>query len=267
MAKYPVADIRNIAFCGHGSAGKTTLVDRILVATGMFNRPASVEEGTSICDFDDEEKQHKYSHRGQRGPFRPRRQAVPGDRHAGLSRLHRPDDRRPAGGRYGGGGHQRPVGHRGQHPAGVRRGEEGRPGTPHRAQQDGRREHRLPRPAGEHPGDVRQGVQVAERAAGPRGRFPRRGQHAPRARRRGRRPGRSGRRQPVAVGIDHRGRRGGHGALLRGHAADGRGTAAVDQAGRRRGHADSHRLRVGQDRRGAAGIAGRAGRRARPRRT
>ncbi len=61
MAKYPVADLRNIAFCGHGSAGKTTLVDRILVATGTFNRPASVEEGTSICDFDEEEKQHKYS--------------------------------------------------------------------------------------------------------------------------------------------------------------------------------------------------------------
>jgi elongation factor G len=61
MARYPVADIRNIAFCGHGSAGKTTLVDRLLVAAGAFNRPASVEEGTSICDFDDEEKQHKYS--------------------------------------------------------------------------------------------------------------------------------------------------------------------------------------------------------------
>ena len=26
-----------------------------------FNRPASVDEGTSICDFDDEEKQHKYT--------------------------------------------------------------------------------------------------------------------------------------------------------------------------------------------------------------
>ncbi len=61
MAKYPVADLRNIAFCGHGSAGKTTLVDRLLVAAGAFNRPASVDEGTSICDFDDEEKQHKYS--------------------------------------------------------------------------------------------------------------------------------------------------------------------------------------------------------------
>ncbi|MGA2063469.1 MAG: elongation factor G [Thermoguttaceae bacterium] len=61
MAQYAVADIRNIAFCGHGSAGKTTLVDKFLLSTGAVNRPASVDEGTSICDFDDEEKQHRYS--------------------------------------------------------------------------------------------------------------------------------------------------------------------------------------------------------------
>ncbi|MFH1265340.1 MAG: elongation factor G, partial [Planctomycetota bacterium] len=46
---------------GHGSAGKTTLVDRMLTDTGTLKRQASVEDGTSICDFDDEEKHHKYS--------------------------------------------------------------------------------------------------------------------------------------------------------------------------------------------------------------
>jgi elongation factor G len=61
MAKYAVANIRNIAFCGHGSAGKTTLVDKFLLSTGTVNRPASVDEGTSICDFDEEEKQHRYT--------------------------------------------------------------------------------------------------------------------------------------------------------------------------------------------------------------
>ena len=61
MAKYQVADIRNIVFCGHGSSGKTTLVDKFLTTTKTINRPASVDDGTSICDFDDEEKQHKYS--------------------------------------------------------------------------------------------------------------------------------------------------------------------------------------------------------------
>lgn len=61
MVKYNVEEIRNIAFCGHGSAGKTTLVDRILTATGMINRQVSVDEGTSVCDFDEEEKAHKYT--------------------------------------------------------------------------------------------------------------------------------------------------------------------------------------------------------------
>lgn len=61
MVKYRVEEIRNIAFCGHGSAGKTTLVDRILTATGMINRQVSVDEGTSVCDFDEEEKAHKYT--------------------------------------------------------------------------------------------------------------------------------------------------------------------------------------------------------------
>jgi elongation factor G len=61
MAKYSVEQIRNVVFCGHGSAGKTTLVDKILTTTGAVNRNASVDEGTSICDFDEEEKQHKYT--------------------------------------------------------------------------------------------------------------------------------------------------------------------------------------------------------------
>ena len=54
-------DIRNIVFCGHGLAGKTTLADRILTATGAVKRPASVDDGTSIGDFDEEEKVHHHS--------------------------------------------------------------------------------------------------------------------------------------------------------------------------------------------------------------
>jgi elongation factor G len=61
MPKYSVEQIRNVVFCGHGSAGKTMLVDKILTSTGTVNRLASVEDGTSICDFDEEEKHHKYT--------------------------------------------------------------------------------------------------------------------------------------------------------------------------------------------------------------
>lgn len=56
-----VADIRNLAICGHGSAGKTTLIDQLLVETGAVKGNPSVDAGTSVCDFDDEEKQHKHS--------------------------------------------------------------------------------------------------------------------------------------------------------------------------------------------------------------
>ena len=61
MARHNVEEIRDIVFCGHGSTGKTTLVDRLLTKTGAVSRLASVDDGTSICDFDEEEKHHRYT--------------------------------------------------------------------------------------------------------------------------------------------------------------------------------------------------------------
>ena len=61
MAKHTVENIRNIALCGHRSAGKTTLADKFLAVTKSVNRPASVDDGTSVCDFDEEEKGRKFT--------------------------------------------------------------------------------------------------------------------------------------------------------------------------------------------------------------
>ena len=53
--------IRNVVLCGHGSSGKTSLADTFLTIAGAVEGNPSVDDGTSICDFDPEEKHHKYS--------------------------------------------------------------------------------------------------------------------------------------------------------------------------------------------------------------
>jgi len=54
-------DIRNIVLLGHGGAGKTSLAEAILHKTGATNRLGSVDDKTSICDYYDEEKEHRHS--------------------------------------------------------------------------------------------------------------------------------------------------------------------------------------------------------------
>jgi elongation factor G len=61
MAKYKTEDIRNIAFVGHGAAGKTSLADTLLYKAGTVDRRGSVEDGTSVSDYDDEEKKRHFS--------------------------------------------------------------------------------------------------------------------------------------------------------------------------------------------------------------
>lgn len=61
MTPHAVGAIRNLAFIGHGAAGKTTLVDSLLFKAGAVTRRGSVDDGTSVSDFDDEEHRRHFS--------------------------------------------------------------------------------------------------------------------------------------------------------------------------------------------------------------
>jgi len=59
ITTHQTADIRNIALAGHGASGKTSLADALLFAAGATPRKGSVDDGTSILDYEDEEKRRK----------------------------------------------------------------------------------------------------------------------------------------------------------------------------------------------------------------
>jgi elongation factor G len=61
MPSYTTGDIRNILLCGHGGSGKTTLADAMLFASGAVKHKSSPLDGSSVSDFEKEEKEHKHS--------------------------------------------------------------------------------------------------------------------------------------------------------------------------------------------------------------
>jgi len=56
-----IESIRNVAFISHGGAGKTSLIEAILFNANLTSRLGSVDNGTSIMDFDPVEIERKIS--------------------------------------------------------------------------------------------------------------------------------------------------------------------------------------------------------------
>jgi elongation factor G len=61
MKVYSSDKIRNIALMGHSGAGKTSLAEALLHATGATNRLGRVEDGTTATDWDEDEIKRKQS--------------------------------------------------------------------------------------------------------------------------------------------------------------------------------------------------------------
>ncbi len=61
MPNYRTEDIRNITFVGHSGAGKTTLVEALLVKSGKIGEAGTVERGTTTTDYDPLEKEYQSS--------------------------------------------------------------------------------------------------------------------------------------------------------------------------------------------------------------
>jgi elongation factor G len=61
MKEFSTTNIRNIVLASHSNSGKTLLVENLLNFTGATTRIGSVEDGTTVSDFDDEEKRRNIS--------------------------------------------------------------------------------------------------------------------------------------------------------------------------------------------------------------
>ena len=61
MGQTATCNLRTVALVGHGAAGKTTLAESLLAASGTIASRGVVERGSTVCDFDPQEKEFGHS--------------------------------------------------------------------------------------------------------------------------------------------------------------------------------------------------------------
>ena len=61
MKEYSSANIRNLALVGHAGSGKTILGEAMLAVSGVINRLGSIENGSTVSDFQTAEHERQIS--------------------------------------------------------------------------------------------------------------------------------------------------------------------------------------------------------------
>jgi elongation factor G len=61
MREYTTDQLRNVAFVGHQSSGKTSLVEALLFNTGAITRQGKIEEKNTVSDWEDDAKERGLS--------------------------------------------------------------------------------------------------------------------------------------------------------------------------------------------------------------
>ena len=125
MAHKAADRIRNVALIGHRGSGKTSLHEALLFEAGVVNRLGSVEDGTTVSDFEADEQDREMSIGATVASFEHDGRKINLIDTPGEPELHRRHDRLAARRGRRGRGRQRRDGRRGPHrpPLAARRRE------------------------------------------------------------------------------------------------------------------------------------------------
>ncbi len=61
MKDYSIKNLRNVGLMGHNGTGKTSLAESLLYYSKVIDRLGKIEDGTTVLDFDTEEKKRQFS--------------------------------------------------------------------------------------------------------------------------------------------------------------------------------------------------------------